>query len=191
MNDAGARSTQSGADGHLFLSSDGAREEKIRDVVAGDEEDEGNGTVEDEERTANIADNLFQKRKDAEGESAIGRVNFRMLLTKAGGDGVHFGLGLVNGDAGLEARDDVVVFMVAIIGGRGGQGERNDDFSKLGTAACGNDSWASEKSWVRMPTTVRGLPLAKNVGITPVTAGPGAIGQESGGGLARGNLVRE
>jgi len=139
LDDAGARGAESGADGHFLLASDGAREEETGDVGAGNEKNKGNGPIEDEQWAASVANNLFEERKDAEGEATVGRIEVGVLLAEAGGDGVHFGLGLLDGNTGLEARDNVVIFVIAIVGGHSGKRERNDNFGEFGAAERGKD----------------------------------------------------
>ena len=51
-----------------------------------------------------------------------------MILAEAGGERVHFGLRLRDGDAGLELADDVVVFVVTILRGIGLHRKRQKNF---------------------------------------------------------------
>jgi hypothetical protein len=176
------------------LASDCAGKEKIGDVGAGNKKNEGHGTIEDEQWAANVANNLFEKRKDAEGQATIGRIEVWVLLAEAGGDGIHFGLGLRDGDAGLEAGDNVVVFVIAIVGGSGGKGERNDDFGEFGVAKGGKDfvgegEILSENADDGEGLAVDAESLTENVGTAAVATGPGAVGEKGGGRLAEGVFI--
>ena len=118
-NDAASTGAQGCAHGDFFAASDGAREQEICDVGACDQENERDGAEQNYQGAAGVADYLLLQRHDSEGETAIGRIFLRVILAEAGGERVHFGLGLRDGDAGLEFADDVVVFVVAILRGIG------------------------------------------------------------------------
>ena len=118
MDDTRAERSHRGADGDLFAAREGAGEEKIGDVGAGDEEDERDGAEHHKQGGTNIADGLITEgMNDGAPSFVLGGVG----LFEALGDGVHLGLRLLDGDSGFEAADGEVVMVVA--NGRGGGSE--------------------------------------------------------------------
>ena len=73
----------------------------------------GDGTVEEPERVADVADDGFLEGDALDGEVGVGPGE---LLAEAGLDGGHVGLGLGEGDAGLHASDDGEPGGVAALG---------------------------------------------------------------------------
>ena len=130
-NDAASAGAQGCAHGDFFAASDGAREQEIGDVGACDQENERDGAEQNYQGAAGVADDLFLQRHDSEGEAAIGRIFLGMILAEAGGERVHFGLRLRDGDAGLELADDVVVFVVAILRGIRLHRKRQENFGLI------------------------------------------------------------
>ena len=61
-----AAGADGGADRHLAAPADGAGQQQVRDVGAGDEQDEADGADEDPQRAAHVADDLLAQRHDAE-----------------------------------------------------------------------------------------------------------------------------
>ena len=103
FEDGSATGSECAADGEFLLTGEAAGEEKIGDVDAGDEQDEGDGAEEKPERLLAFAgEEVVFERLD---EDAPALVAFRIGLGDVGGDGVHVGLRLLDGDAGFEAGD--------------------------------------------------------------------------------------
>ena len=87
---------------------------------------------------------MFLQRHNSEGEAAIGGIFLRVILAEAGGERVHFGLRLRDGDAGLEFSDDVVVFVVAILRGIGLHWKRQKNFGLIFSAVEGGHHFARQ-----------------------------------------------
>ena len=80
---------------HFLLPCDGPRELQVGQVDTCDEKDKANGPEQEIERVPNVADHLLEERHDAEGEAAVGRIDFGILMPQARGDGIHLGLRLL------------------------------------------------------------------------------------------------
>src|ERR1700683_933447 len=100
-----ARSAHGEADGDFAAASGGAREEKIGDVDAGDEEDEGDGAEEDEEFGALRADEVFFNGDEADGPAGGGGIFFGIRARELRDVGVDLMLGLRDGEAWFKAAD--------------------------------------------------------------------------------------
>ena len=117
------------ADGEFFLAGQAPGEQKIGDVDAGDEQDEGDGTEEKPEGLLAFAgEEVVFERLD---EDAPALVAFGIRLGDVGRDGVHVGLRLLDGDAGFEAGDgeEPVEVVVELLG------LEDQGHGKLGVAA--------------------------------------------------------
>ena len=101
-NEAALCSTQRSAEREFPATAERAREEKIGHVRAGDEKDHADGTEEKQKRAARVTGNLRSERRDFGTEPASAVRNLFPFLGKY----IHFRLGLADGDAGLQARDD-------------------------------------------------------------------------------------
>ena len=114
-DDAGAAGAHGGADGEFTLAAGGADEEEIGDVGAGDEQDEADGSEEDEERGARVADDGVAERLDA--EAVFGSHAVRVVAAELVGGEFELGVGLGEGNAGLEAAGgEKVVALVGAVG---------------------------------------------------------------------------
>jgi len=112
LKDAEARCTESEAHGKFAAAASGAREKKIGDVGASDEQNEADGADQCEQGRANVAGELLAKRN---GEGAKLGVLLGVLLFELFGDDGKVGVGGGEGDARFEAGDDVKV-VAAVIG---------------------------------------------------------------------------
>ena len=85
------RCTDGFAQGHLALARSGAREQKIRNIGAGDQQDEAHGREQHRETGAQRADQAFREglRGDADFSGIYEAVKLALI---AGVDGVEFGL---------------------------------------------------------------------------------------------------
>src|ERR1700683_4728257 len=83
----------------------GPGEEKIGDVDAGDEEDEGDGAEEDEEFGALRADEVFFNGDEADGPAGGGGIFFGIRARELRDVGVDLMLGLRDGEAWFKAAD--------------------------------------------------------------------------------------
>jgi len=116
-----------------------------------------------------------------------------MLLAESGGDGVHFGLGLLDRHTGFEASDDVVVFMVTIVGSGLRESKRDDKFGEFRPTERGDNLMWNGKVLGQDADDGKRLAvdaesLAEDVRIAAVTAGPRAVSQENSRGLSGGVL---
>ena len=144
-DDAPRTGAQRGADRNFFLAGHGARQQQIGHVGAGDQQDAGDRAEQDQQGAARVADHLLLQRDDAESQAAIGRIVLRMIVAQAGGERIHFGLGLGRGDAGLEFADDVVVLVVAVLGGIGLHRKRQQDLRLIFGSVQGGQHFAGQR----------------------------------------------
>ena len=114
---------QGGTDRDLFLAGGGARKQQVRNVGAGDQQDQGHRAEQHQNGALHVPDDLFQQRHDADREGPVALV----LLADAAGDHRDIGLGLLHGDARLEAGHHVIVLVAAAVHGIGAprQGKKN------------------------------------------------------------------
>ena len=101
-DDAATRGSHGDADGEFTLAAGGADEQQICHVGAGDEQDEADGSEEDEERRAHVADDAVAQGFDGEAFFWPHRA-FRVAAAELVGGDVELGVGLGEGYAGLEA----------------------------------------------------------------------------------------
>ena len=130
----GGAGADGGADRHLAAPADGAGEQEVRDVGAGDEQHEADGADEDPQRTADLADDLLAQRHDAERQLPVGRIDGGMLAAEARRQRVHPRLGRRGRDAGRQAREDVVVLARADRRRVGPERQRQQQLRLLGAA---------------------------------------------------------
>ena len=64
-----AAGAERGADGHLPVARRRAREEQVGHIGAGDEEHEGDGAEQDEQRQPHVTDDLLDERLDRRGHA--------------------------------------------------------------------------------------------------------------------------
>src|SRR5215470_3034773 len=107
-----ARETRTGRaeclpNGHFAAAGAGAGQEKVGDVGAADEQDERDGTQEKNERLADVADDGFFQRDEADRPGGFGGIVGGKLLLERGDERIEAVLGLVEREAGLDARDDI------------------------------------------------------------------------------------
>ncbi len=96
-----ARGAKGGADGDFFLARGGASHQEVRDIGAGDEQDETDGAEKQPEGGTHVAiEEIVFQRLDARGPAFIG---FWVDFGDVGGDGGHVRIGLREGDAGFHA----------------------------------------------------------------------------------------
>ncbi len=94
--------TQRGAKSEFPATLKRTREKKVGYVGARYEKDHADGSEEKQQRAARITGNLRGERRDFGVEPASAVRNLFPFLRKY----AHFRLGLADGDAGLQARDD-------------------------------------------------------------------------------------
>jgi hypothetical protein len=103
-DDAPAGGAKGEANAEFLGAGAGAGEQKVRDVDAGDEEDEADGGEKHNEDGLNVTDDCLAERPEAGAEAAVG-------LWKGGSqmiaDVVHVGLGLRQRDTGFQAGNAV------------------------------------------------------------------------------------
>lgn len=128
--DTSTAGTDGHADGNFAAASGSAREKKIGDVGAGDEENESDSAEKDVESRPNILNDLVVQ---ADCESAEVGVIGGILRFQALGDGGEFDAGLVKRGSGLEASDgDDAGMPVAVVGkSPGPRLEGNHDINGL------------------------------------------------------------
>ena len=102
-DDGAARGAEGEAERDFALAVGGTREQQRGDVDAGDEQQEGDGAVEEPEGAADVADDDGLEGLDADVEVAVGLWKLHAELALDGGE---IGERLCPGDAGLEAADD-------------------------------------------------------------------------------------
>ena len=129
LDDARAGCAHGGADGDLFAAGEGAGEDEVGYVRAGDEKNEGDGAEHHEERGTNVAYGLVAHGFDG---CAPAFVVFGVGLLEALRDGVHLGLGLLESDAGFEACDGEEVMVAAHGCFFRSEGERNPYLGEVG-----------------------------------------------------------
>ena len=89
-----------GADGDFFLARGAPGEKQIRDIDAGDEEDEADGAHHEPEAEAGLlGKKVVFERFDGDGEVFV---RLRIALGELPGDDSHFGVGSFESDAALE-----------------------------------------------------------------------------------------
>ena len=176
-HEARAGGAERDADRDLVPPRQRPREEKVRDVGAGDEEDEPDGGEEDEDLRARASDEVLAQRDEAR----AGLVGVA-VLAEAAGERAELRLRLRGGDAGGEPRDDVEVVR-AHVGDRidrRAQGVLGDDEARrrpelagLREAhALGDDA----DDGVRLPVEEDGSPDDAGVGVE--AAAPGPLGED-------------
>ena len=117
-NDAHARGSERGANRDFFRARSGAREQEVRNVGASNEQDEANRAEENDQRRANVLNHLILQVNHV---SADGGVGFGILLREARCNRFHFGAGLFERNALLQARRGNDSGMpIAIVGKRVG-----------------------------------------------------------------------
>ena len=111
---------------------------EIGDIGAGDEQDESNGTKENEQRSAHIANHLLAQGNH---RGAPALVVFGILLFEPRGDGAEIRLSLDNVHTRLEPGNNRVIVIAAHGAVLIGPGERDPDLGKTGKAKrFGHDS---------------------------------------------------
>ena len=89
---------------HLVLPRRRAREQQVRHVGAGDEQDEPDGAEERHERRLRVLDDIVLERHDP--DAHVGRLVHGVLLPELPGDAVHLGLRLLERHARLQPAED-------------------------------------------------------------------------------------
>ncbi len=115
-DDAAACGSECGAHGELLGAGGGAGEQEVREVDADDEKDESDGSPEDDERAAETAGDVVLEVPELGG--VVGFVSLLYAEVEGWEEEVGFGLGLCEGDAGVEAageRDHVAVLADLIV----------------------------------------------------------------------------
>ena len=98
---------QRGAQRELVLAPRETRQRQVGDVGARDQQHERRGAEQDEERRPSAARELGAQRRHRHGEALRLVVGVGVLLVQARGDALDLGAGLLDRDAGLEAREDL------------------------------------------------------------------------------------
>ncbi len=114
-----------GAQGHAqrdFLAAiEGARQQQVRHVGACDQQHTRDCREQGPENRPHIPNDLLQQRHHAERQAAVRGIQVRVFLPKAGRERIHFHLGGLGRDPGLEHAHEVVVLAGADGCGVGGQ----------------------------------------------------------------------
>src|SRR5713101_4673088 len=97
---------QSRAAGELALTADGAREDKIGDVGASDDEHQAGGGKKNQENGSSAGSDLVTEKFGVDLEMCLGRIGVGMILDHRTVDGAKFGAGLIKSDAGSEAAEE-------------------------------------------------------------------------------------
>ncbi len=177
------RSSQRRTHGNFFLAGDSSRELKIGDVRAGDQQHEADGSQQEVERPPHIANDLFHQRHDAEGQSTVRRIHLGMVLPQARGNRVHLRLRLFYADTRPQLADDVVVFVIAVLGRIGGHGKRQHHLGLLGTVERGHNlARQRERSRHHADDLVRQSVerdrLAQDFRVRAITSRPGTVAEQ-------------
>ena len=175
-----AARAQRRADRELFLTSEGAREQQVGDVGAGDQQDEADGAEQHQQRTADVADDLLVQRHDAERQAAIGRIDVRKVAPQPGGDGVHLGLRGGGAGAGLELGENVVVLAGADGGSVRRERQRQEDLAVLGDPKRRHHLARQRESFGQHADDLERLSVERHRPsddrwILPITPRPGAV----------------
>ncbi len=110
LEDAPASGAERRADRDFLPAAERAREDQVAGVRAGDEQHERDGRQEYHERAARIADDQLLQGDRGRAPAGVLR---RELLREARRDHVELGLGLFEGNARLQPRNDLVVVVLA------------------------------------------------------------------------------
>jgi hypothetical protein len=94
------------ADGDFATARGGAREQKVRDIGAPDEEQKTDGGKKEEQDRPDSADDFLVQRDNLNPDVAV--IN-RILNFEAAANRIHFGAGLVDGDAGFQPAKNIEV----------------------------------------------------------------------------------
>jgi hypothetical protein len=127
-DDGAARGSEGKTDGDFVLAVGGAGEQESGNVGTGDEQEEGDGSVEEPEGVADVGDDGFFEGRALDLEVSVG---FGELFAKLGLDGGEVGLSLGKGNAGFHAADDAEPGGVATlrVGSIGRAGRPDVDFT--------------------------------------------------------------
>ena len=121
------------ADRNLFPAVQGAREEKIPHIRAGDEENEPDSTEQHEQHRAAVAGDRFLQRDHRGAPPAI---RLRKLACQPRRDRIHLGLRLHERDTALEARDTLHVVVPTTRARLGGERERDPEIASHRGPRC-------------------------------------------------------
>jgi hypothetical protein len=102
-DDGAARCTEGEADGDFVRAVGGAGKQESGDVGAGDEQEEGDGSVEEPEGVADVGDDGFFEGRALDLEVGV---RFGKLFAEAALDSGEVGLSLGKGNARFHAADD-------------------------------------------------------------------------------------
>jgi hypothetical protein len=100
------------ADRDLALPVGGPGQEQVRDVGAGDQQDEGYCPEQQHQGRAQLAHDRVEEGLDGH---ALAGVRARVAFGEALGEGLHLGARAVDGHPGVEPADDVDAGMVAAV----------------------------------------------------------------------------
>ena len=125
--DARATGTERRAHRDLLVAVERPRQQQAGDVGARDQQHERHGADKDDDRRADVPDDLVLQGNDAEGETTVRWIDIRMLLPQPRGQCVHLCLGLRRRDPHLQLREDVVVLAAADLRCLGPERQRQQD----------------------------------------------------------------
>ncbi len=177
--------SQCRANGDFLFTSRGASEQKVGDVGTGDQQDERYRPEQHEQWAAYVADYLLLQADDIHAVAGVALV----FDTNAAGDDVDIRLGLLHGDPGLEADNDIVVFVAPALCGIGSQGHWEKDVHLVHRSFRGHDlsveheatlQHARDSVWL----SVKRNGLADDGGVGVEQAHPGAVAENCNGGFA-------
>ena len=117
--EAGTAGAQREADGDFAAASGSAREQKVGDIYAGDQQDKSYCSEKDEEFGALWADEIFFHGNEAKRPTGRGGIVFRITAAELQRVSVELSLRLRDGEPGLQARDRSGNDSLRPIGGNG------------------------------------------------------------------------
>src|SRR5690349_1385270 len=137
-----AAGTKSGADGEFAFAADGAGENQVRNVGAGNDENEAGSGKQNDENGASTGGQLVAKELGGNFEVGLLRVCVRVLFLDSGIDGLQFRASLLEGGPGSEAAEEFGHAMNAAGDHRRGEMVRagddvGDDLRVLGIGDAG------------------------------------------------------
>ncbi len=139
------------ADGQFAFAADGARENQVGDVGAGDDEDQAGRGEQHQQHGPRAGRNLVAQAHGVDAEIAVRRIGFGMLLHHGGVDRAQLGAGLFERRAGGEAAEQLGHAMDAAgdHGGREMMRAGDDVGDDLGFGRIGHATVPARRRWWR------------------------------------------
>ena len=119
-----ARLTEGAADGEIEAASGGPHEQQIREVRAGDEQEQADGAEQHQQRPPeSVADDVLDERDEAGAPAALAGRHRRRDLRR---DRLQLAIGRLDRHAGRESREDVELVVQAVLRGHVGLHRHRD-----------------------------------------------------------------